>query len=123
MKLREYNAWGDGVCLRCLRCGSRKSVRGGSFFERSNYTLGNKIYQDAVGNYFIRCRVKVENYMLDHPIQFEHSRVYEADEIYVKRILVMPPDYRTFRQLHKLENVRTESDDQACSPRPFLYSG
>jgi hypothetical protein len=104
---------GDGVCLRCTNaeCNHRRSVRTGSFFSRSHFSLVTQmklitlfaadstvtsaakslgVSRRALTDYFDNCRGEyadaLDPAMGYSPIVFNPDSEYELDECQIKRV-------------------------------------
>ena len=109
MELEYFNGNQDGVVWRCRiqDCRRFHSVREGSFFASSNFSIAIQIRlivffvseatvlsssrlldvsRNAVTDYFIDCRRMYATELINNPINFTNGGEYEVDECLVQRI-------------------------------------
>ena len=109
MELEYFNGNQDGVVWRCRiqDCRRFHSVREGSFFASSNFSIAIQIRlivlfvseatvlsssrlldvsRNAVTDYFIDCRRMYASELINNPITFTNGGEYEVDECLVQRI-------------------------------------
>ena len=109
MGLEYFNGNEDGVVWRCHERGCRRfhSVRDGSFFAFSHYSLSIQIRlivlfvseatvvsstrlldlsRNSVTDYFIDCRRMYADELINNPITFTHGGEYEVDECLIQRV-------------------------------------
>lgn len=109
MYLERFRQWTDGWCWRCPRqnCKSRISIRDGSFFAFSHFTLRQQIKivvnfiadsaafgtaqrlrldRHSVEEMFIRIRERYAEELVTTPLRFDGGFEYEVDELQIKHV-------------------------------------
>ena len=111
MHLENFNRFSDGVVWRCTNnaCRSFCSIRRGSFFASSNFSLLTQIRliiqfvadstvsstakvlgasRSSITEYFIECRRNYAAELENNPISFSGTGEYEVDELQLLRVEV-----------------------------------